>query len=68
MLRLLIADGEVRRSAGRNAKQPIQDGYLWPKIAQQVEQVYLEMMGWKQAPRSGSTELPTIATGRGSAA
>jgi len=56
MLRLRIADGEVRRSAGRNAKQRIQDGYLWPNIAQQVEQVYLEMMGWKQGPRSGSTE------------
>src|SRR5882762_1255075 len=53
MLRLRIADGEVRRSAGRNAKQRIQDGYLWPNIAQQVEQVYLEMMGWKQGPRSG---------------
>jgi glycosyltransferase involved in cell wall biosynthesis len=68
MLRLLIADSEVREAAGRNAKQRIQEGYLWPKIAQQVEQVYLEMMGWKQGLRSGSTELPTIATDRGSAA
>lgn len=68
MLRLLISDSEVRKAAGRNAKKRMQEGYLWPKIACQVEQVYLEMMGWKQGPRSDSTELLSIGTGRGGAA
>ena len=64
----LIADSEVRGVVGRKAKQRIEEGYLWPVIARQIEQVYLEMMGWMQEPRSGLTELPTIATRRGSAA
>ena len=58
----------VREAAGRSAKQRIEAGYLWPKIAQQIEQVYLEMMGWKPEDRSDSTESPTIVTSRGSAA
>ncbi len=58
MLRLLIADTEIRKAAGLKAKQRIQDGYLWPKIAQQVEKVYLEIMGWDPG-RSVGMELPT---------
>jgi glycosyltransferase involved in cell wall biosynthesis len=46
MLRLLMADREVREAAGRAAKQRIQEQYLWPKIVQEVEQTYLEMMRW----------------------
>jgi glycosyltransferase involved in cell wall biosynthesis len=49
MLRLLIEDREVREAAGRAAKQRIQEQYLWPKIAQEIEQTYLEMMGWAGA-------------------
>jgi glycosyltransferase involved in cell wall biosynthesis len=45
MLRLLIEDREVREAAGRAAKQRIQEDYLWPKIVQEIEQTYLEMMG-----------------------
>lgn len=46
MLRLLMSDREIRETAGKAAKQRIREQYLWPKIAQQVEQAYLEMMGW----------------------
>ena len=50
MLRLLLADREVRETAGKAAKQRIQEQYLWPKIAQEVEQTYLETIGWPSAP------------------
>ena len=46
MLRLLITDPAVREWAGKAAKQRIRERYLWPKIAQQVEQAYMQMMGW----------------------
>jgi glycosyltransferase involved in cell wall biosynthesis len=46
MLRLLMEDREVREAAGRAAKQRIQEDYLWPKTVQEIEQTYLEMMGW----------------------
>jgi hypothetical protein len=46
MLHLLITDPEVREAAGHAAKQRIREQYLWPKIAQQVEEAYMEMMGW----------------------
>jgi glycosyltransferase involved in cell wall biosynthesis len=63
LLRLLIADKEVRDAAGRRAKQRIQEEYLWPKIARQIEQVYLEMMGWKQGSMSiASGKLQTSST------
>jgi hypothetical protein len=46
MLGLLIDDGHVRDAAGQAAKQRIQEQYLWPKIAKEIEQIYLEMVGW----------------------
>jgi hypothetical protein len=49
MLRLLMADREVREAAGKAAKQRIQEQYLWPKIVQEVEQAYLETIGWPSA-------------------
>lgn len=47
MLRFLIADWEIREDAGRSAKRRIEDQYLWTKVAGEIEEVYLEMMGWK---------------------
>jgi glycosyltransferase involved in cell wall biosynthesis len=47
MLRLLIADDPVREAAGQAAKQRIREQYLWPKIATEIEQIYLEMAGWE---------------------
>jgi glycosyltransferase involved in cell wall biosynthesis len=55
MLRLLMEDREVRVAAGRTAKKRIQEQYLWPKIAQEIEQTYLEMMGWAGAAPAFST-------------
>ena len=62
MLRLLMADGEMRETAGRSAKRRIQEQYLWAEVAGQVERVYLEMVGWKQEPRFASNEPPTRTT------
>ena len=60
MLRLLLADPEVREAAGHAAKQRIREQYLWPKIAQQVEEAYMEMMGWP-APAPISSPIPAGA-------
>jgi hypothetical protein len=49
MLRFLIADRQVREDAGRSAKRRIVEQYLWGKITDEIEGVYLEMMGWKDA-------------------
>ena len=77
MLRLLMADREMREAAGRAAKQRIQEQYLWPKIVQEVEQTYLEIMGrpdarpaFSQTPgevqagqRAGAAVIPMAAAG-----
>jgi glycosyltransferase involved in cell wall biosynthesis len=49
MLRVLMANQDLREKAGKAARQRIQEQYLWPKIAQEIEQTYLEMMGWPGA-------------------
>jgi len=42
-LRFLIANPAVREGAGQAAKARIQAQYLWPTIAKNIEQVYLEI-------------------------
>jgi glycosyltransferase involved in cell wall biosynthesis len=68
MLHLLINDPEARKEAGRRAKRRIQEEYLWEKIAAQVEQVYINLYGWKQGPRARSHDLVTLLSERGNAA
>jgi glycosyltransferase involved in cell wall biosynthesis len=48
MLRFLISDSSARSWAGKQAKQRIQQEYLWPDITAQVEAVYLDVLGWKK--------------------
>jgi glycosyltransferase involved in cell wall biosynthesis len=45
MLRLLIHADALRTEAGRAARNRIEERYLWPKIAKEIEEVYQEMMG-----------------------
>jgi glycosyltransferase involved in cell wall biosynthesis len=45
MLRLLIRADALRAEAGRAARNRIEERYLWPKIAKEIEEVYQEMMG-----------------------
>jgi len=44
-LRTLIADSHLRDVAAQSALHRIKQQYLWPGIAKQVEQVYLELAG-----------------------
>ncbi len=46
MLRLLIADEQVRREAGMQAKRKIESSYLWPEIVRTIERSYRQIMGW----------------------
>jgi glycosyltransferase involved in cell wall biosynthesis len=52
MLRQLIADGPARELAGRRARRRIEQQYQWPKIAAQVERVYLDLLGLSQEEAS----------------
>ena len=45
MLRLLIADPEMRRQAGVAGRRRVQESYLWPQVARELERVYLDAMG-----------------------
>jgi glycosyltransferase involved in cell wall biosynthesis len=68
-LRFLIANPTVREAAGQAAKRRIRERYQWPKIAEQIERVYFDMMGWEQdaiAPKkpSGSVVEATRSLGQ----
>jgi glycosyltransferase involved in cell wall biosynthesis len=45
MLRLLVANPELRDDAAKKAKERIRQDYLWPNVTKQIEQVYLDLMG-----------------------
>jgi len=47
MLRLLIADPEIRIHAGRSAQERVREHFLWPDIVEQIERCYLDSVGWK---------------------
>jgi glycosyltransferase involved in cell wall biosynthesis len=44
-LRFLIANPVVRDAAGRAARSRIEAGYQWQKVAEDIENVYLTMLG-----------------------
>jgi glycosyltransferase involved in cell wall biosynthesis len=45
-LRFLMANPSVREAAGRAAKKRVYDHYQWSEIAQMMEALYFEMLGW----------------------
>jgi glycosyltransferase involved in cell wall biosynthesis len=45
-LRFLISNPAVREAAGRAAKDRIRDQYQWSTIAEGIEKIYLEVMGY----------------------
>jgi glycosyltransferase involved in cell wall biosynthesis len=57
-LRFLIANPTVREVAGQAAKRRVREYYQWPKIAEEIERLYFEMMDWDLAdmPASKPTE------------
>jgi len=65
MIRLLLAESQVRKEAARAAQERIRAHYLWPQIALEIEREYLSLAGWQEsvAPAvAGATPM------RGSAA
>ena len=58
MLSFLIDDADLRETASRKARERVREQYLWPQIAKQIEQVYLDVMG-KSKPPAG--RHPSIA-------
>jgi hypothetical protein len=45
MLAVLIQADSLRADAGRAARRRIEEQYLWPKIAKEIEAAYFEMLG-----------------------
>jgi glycosyltransferase involved in cell wall biosynthesis len=45
MLALLISDPVMRHIAGASAQKRVREQYLWPGIADQIEQEYLRVLG-----------------------
>jgi glycosyltransferase involved in cell wall biosynthesis len=58
-LRFLITNSAAREAAGRAAQARIREQYVWPKIAEEIEKVYLEMMKWNlaNAPKKPSEHM-----------
>lgn len=46
-LRFLIANPAVRAAAGKLARARIEQHYQWQKIAEEIEQEYFQVLGWK---------------------
>ena len=44
MLRLLIANPQLRQAAAKSAQQRVQAKYLWKQIAEQISQTYEQVM------------------------
>ncbi len=60
-LHLLIAHPTVRNAAGEAARRRIRENYQWSRIAEEVEGVYFEVMGWNlpaAVPRKPSASAP----------
>ncbi len=68
MLRLLISEPQVRQSAARRGQEHVRRHYLWPRIAGEIEQAYLELLGYEAAvapeeapPRTTALEKDRVA-------
>jgi glycosyltransferase involved in cell wall biosynthesis len=66
-LRFLIANPAVREAAGRAAKDRIRERYLWPRIADDIENAYFEVMGWTTAAEAPVKKPSARVTGKNAA-
>jgi len=58
MLRLLIAEERVRKDAGVRGQEHVRRDYLWPGIAEQIERVYLDAVGFRtRSPRTNAEQV-----------
>jgi glycosyltransferase involved in cell wall biosynthesis len=51
MLRLLIAEPEIRKAAARKARERVWEHYLWGRVAREIEGSYLALAGGSKAPK-----------------
>ena len=59
MLRLLIAGTGVREAAARKGQERVRERYLWNKITEQIEDVYLQLLAREETVRwLGGTNTP----------
>jgi len=58
MLELLLSDPEMRKRSGATGRHRIQESYLWPQIARELERVYLDALG-NQILRADRTKKPS---------
>jgi glycosyltransferase involved in cell wall biosynthesis len=56
MLGLLISNEPLRKMAEGTARQRIREGFLWPEIVEQIEQVYRKTLGLRSAADSDVTD------------
>jgi glycosyltransferase involved in cell wall biosynthesis len=59
MLAKLLCNDELRHAAGRKARDRIQQEYLWDGVAEQLEQVYLEVCPEVERPRLAPASVGT---------
>jgi glycosyltransferase involved in cell wall biosynthesis len=45
MLDLLLSDPEMRKRSGTAGRHRVQESYLWPRIARELERVYRDALG-----------------------
>ncbi|HEV7219464.1 MAG: glycosyltransferase family 4 protein [Terriglobales bacterium] len=64
MLKLLIENAGLRESAAERARERIQNHYLWPQIASQIEDIYMDVM---DRPRDARKPPLAVEEGRGAA-
>jgi glycosyltransferase involved in cell wall biosynthesis len=60
-LRFLIANPAVRGAAGQAAKRRIREHYQWSQVANDIERVYFETMGW-EAEKLARKPVARVAT------
>jgi glycosyltransferase involved in cell wall biosynthesis len=61
-LQFLIANPAVREAAGRAARRRVREQYQWSRIAEEVERVYFEAMGWEWSRRAARKAAASVAT------
>src|ERR1700687_4395212 len=52
MLRLLISEPEIRKSAASHARNRVRDHYLWARVAREIEDSYLTLAAANSVPKS----------------
>jgi glycosyltransferase involved in cell wall biosynthesis len=49
-LRFLIANPAVRKAVGKAARKRVEQEYQWQRVAEGIERVYFQILGWELAP------------------